>query len=154
VLPVRWVLVRDPTGKPEPCAYFSPCPGDRARDIVTAFIKRWTIETTFEESRAHLGLETQRQWADRAIERTPPFLLGLCSVVALLAHALHPDGKIPIHRTAWYIKPQPTFAEPLAAVRRHCWGHSSYSTSAYDPDILEIPRAELDRLAYAVCYAH
>lgn len=154
VLPVRWVLVRDPTGQLDPRAYFSTCPGDRARDIVTAFIKRWTIETTFEESRAHLGLETQRQWADRAIERTAPCLLGLYSVVALLAHALHPDGKIPIHRTAWSHKSQATVADVLAAVRRHCWGHCRYSTSAYNPDVLEIPRAELDRLAYAVCYAH
>jgi hypothetical protein len=154
VLPVRWVLVRDPTGKLDPRAYFSTCPGDRARDIVTAFIKRWTIATTFEESRAHLGLETQRQWADRAIERTAPCLLGLYSVVALLAHAMHPDGKIPIHRTAWYHKSQATFADVLAAVRRHCWGNFSYSTSAYNPDVLEIPCAELDRLAYAVCYTH
>src|SRR5918992_3846655 len=91
VLPVRWVLVRDPTGKLEPRAYFSICPGARARAIVTAFMKRWTIETTFAESRTHLGLETPRQWADRAIERTAPCLVGLYSVGALLAHALHPD---------------------------------------------------------------
>ena len=60
VLPVRWVLVRDPAGKLAPRAYFSPCPSDRARDIVTGFMKRWTIETTLEESRAHLGLDTPR----------------------------------------------------------------------------------------------
>jgi hypothetical protein len=122
VLPVRWVLVRDPAGKLEPRAYFSTCPRDRARDIVTAFIKHWTIETTFEGSRAHLGLATQRQWTDWAIERTTPCLLGLYSVVALLAHALHPDGEIPIHTTAWYHKSQATFADVLAAVRRHCCG--------------------------------
>jgi hypothetical protein len=67
---------------------------NRPRAIVQRFIKRWTIETTFEESRAHLGLETQRQWSDRAIERTTPCLFGLYSMVTLLAHALHPDGKV------------------------------------------------------------
>ncbi len=117
-------------------------------------MNRWTSDTTFEESRAPLGLDTQRQWADRAIERPAPCLLGLYSVVALLAHALHPDGKIPIHTTAWYPKSQATFADVLAAVRRHCWGNFHDSTSAYNPDVLEIPRAALDRLAYAVCYAH
>jgi hypothetical protein len=147
VLPVRWVLVRDPAGKLEPRAYFSTCPGARARAIVTAFMKRWTIETTFAESRTHLGLETPRQWADRAIERTAPCLVGLYSVGALLAHALHPDGKIPLHRTAWYHKSPATFADVLAAVRRHGWGHFSDSPSAYNPDVLEIPRAELARLA-------
>ena len=46
-------------------------------------MKRWTLETACEESRAHLGLETQRQWSDRAIERTTPLLFGLYSLVAL-----------------------------------------------------------------------
>jgi DDE superfamily endonuclease len=77
VLPLRWVLVRDPTGQHDPRAYFSTCPSDGVRDIVVVFIKRWTIETTFEDSRAHLGFETQRQWSDQAIERTTPCLLSL-----------------------------------------------------------------------------
>jgi hypothetical protein len=154
VLPIRWVLVRDPNGRLEPRAYFSTCPNDRPRAVVQQFIKRWSIETTFEESRIHLGLETQRQWSDRAIERTTPCLFGLYSVVALLAHALHPDGKIPMQRTAWYDKPQATFADVLAAVRRHLWGGFSYSTSAHAPDLVGIPRSELSRLVQAVCYAH
>jgi DDE superfamily endonuclease len=154
VLPVRWVLVRDPTGQHNPRAYFSTRLSDRPREVVQAFIKRWTIETTFEESRAHLGIATQRQWSDRAIERTTPCLFGLFSVVALLAHALYPDGKIPIQRTAWYAKSQATFADVLAAVRQHLWGAFSYSTSARDPDGIEIPRSELYRRAQAVCYSH
>jgi DDE superfamily endonuclease len=154
VLPIRWVLVRDPKGLLEPRAYFSTCPNDRPRAVVQQFIKRWTIETTFEESRTHLGLETQRQWSDRAIERTTPCLFGLYSVVALLAHALHPDGRIPMQRTAWYDKPQATFADVLAAIRRHLWGELSYSTSAHAPDFIRIPRSELWRLVQALCYAH
>jgi DDE superfamily endonuclease len=154
VLPVRWVIVRDPRGQLDPRAYFSTCPSDRPRDLVRRFIHRWTIETTFEESRAHLGLETQRQWSDRAIARTTPCLFGLYSVVALLAHALHPDGKIPVRRTAWYPKSQATFGDVLAVVRQHFWGALSYSTSARDPDLVEIPWADLYRLAQAVCYAH
>ena len=154
VLPIRWVLVRDPKGLLEPRAYCSTCPDDRPRAVVQQFIKRWTIETTFEESRSHLGLETQRQWSDRAIERTTPCLFGLYSVVALLAHALHPDGKIPLQRTAWYDKPQATFADVLAAVRRHLWGELSYSTSAHAPDFIGIPRSELWRLVQALCYTH
>jgi hypothetical protein len=154
VLPIRWVLVRDPTGRLAQRAYFSTCPNDRPRAIVQQFVKRWTIETTFEESRAHLGLETQRQWSDRAIERTTPCLLGLYSVVALLAHALHPDGKVPVQTTAWYAKSHATFADVLAAVRHHLWRDFSYSTSAHDPDLIGIPRSELSRLAQAVCYAH
>jgi hypothetical protein len=154
VLPIRWVLVRDPTGRLDARAYFSPCPNDRPRAIVQQFVKRWTIETTFEESRAHLGLETQRQWSDRAIERTTPCLFGLYSVVVLLAHALYPDGKVPVQAAAWYAKAHATFADVLAAVRHHLWSDFSYATSAHTPDLVEIPRAELARLAQAVCYAH
>lgn len=119
VLPIRWELGRDPTGRLDPRADFSTCLNDRPRAVVHQFSKRWTIETTFEESRTHLGLETPRQCSERAIESTTPCLFGLYSVVALLDHALHPDGKIPLHRTAWYDKPQATFADVLAAVRRH-----------------------------------
>jgi hypothetical protein len=91
----------------------------RPHAVVQPFIPRWTMETTFEESRPHRGLETQRQWSDRALERTTPCLVGLYAVVVLPAHARHLDGKIPMRRTAWYAKPQATFAEVLAAVRRH-----------------------------------
>jgi hypothetical protein len=154
VLPIRWVLVRDPKGRLGPRAYFSTCTSDRPRAVVRQFIKRWTIETTFEESRTHLGLETQRQWSDRAIERTMPCLFGLYSVVTLLAHALHPDGKGPVQRAAWYPKAHATFADGLAVVRGHLWGNFSYSTSEHAPDLVGIPKAELSRLIQAVCYAH
>lgn len=154
VLPIRWVLVRDPQGRLEPRAYFSTCPHDQPRAIVQQFIQRWSIETTFEESRAHLGLETQRQWSDRGIERATPCLLGLYSVVALLAHALHPDGKIPVQRAAWYPKTHATFADVLAAVRHHVWSDMGYSTSADAPDLIAIPRSDLSRLVQAACYTH
>jgi hypothetical protein len=101
VLPIRWVPVRDPTGRLAPHAYFSTCPKDQPRARVQPFVKRWTMETTFEECRAHLGLETPQEWSDLAIERTTPCLFGLYSVTALLAHALYPDGKISVQTTAW-----------------------------------------------------
>ncbi len=63
-------------------------------------ISRWSLEVTFEESRAQLGIETQRQWSDLAIERTTPILFGLSSLVALFGQALHPDGHIPVTQAA------------------------------------------------------
>jgi hypothetical protein len=114
-------------------------------------IKRWSIEVTFEESRAHLGIETQRQWSDLAIERSTPCLFGLYSLVALLGHALNPAGDIPFQPTTWYCKQQATFADVLATVRRQFWGNFSYATSAHDSDLLLIPRSDLARLAQAVC---
>lgn len=77
------------------------------------------VRGPFEEGRRHLGLETQRQRSDAAIARTTPVLLGLFSVVTLLAARLVRDGRLPVRTAAWYAKPAPTFSDPLAAMRAH-----------------------------------
>jgi hypothetical protein len=152
VLPVRWVLTRDLDGKLEPRAYFCTDPSLSAVQIVSLFIKRWTIEVTFEESRAHLGVETQRQWSDLAIERSTPCLLGMFSLVTVFGKALHPDGKVLVQRTAWYAKTEATFSDVLAQVRRQLWGNFTFQTSEHDPDVCLVPRSHVERLAYSVCY--
>jgi hypothetical protein len=150
-LPIRWVLTRDLKGERDARAYFSTDQDQSGLSIIIDFMKRWCVEVTFEESRAHLGIETQRQWSDMAIERTTPCLFGLYSVVALLGRSLHPTGDIPFQQTAWYQKPQATFTDVLAAVRRHLWNNFSYSTSPQNPDVILLPRSDLARLADAVC---
>ena len=154
VLPLRWVLVRPCDAQCPPRAFFSTCPGDQAGDIVASFIKRWSIETTFEESRAHLGFETQRQWSDLAIERTTPCLLSLYSLVALLAHGLYLDGRLAVRQSAWYAKEQATFSDALAAVRQHLWKVEYFSTSTPDTEWVEIPRVYLQGLMQSACYTH
>ena len=151
-LPIRWVLTRDPEGKREPKAYFSTDQAQSASEMVEDFVKRWSIEATYEESRAHLGIETQRQWSDLAIERSTPCLLGLYSLVVLLGQALHPDGKIPIQQAAWYPKTQATFSDVLATVRRQLWGGLTFQTLASHPDVCLVPRRDLARLVQAACY--
>ena len=152
VLPVRWVLTRDLQENLEPKAYFCTDLNQSPMEVVSSFIKRWTIEVTFEESRAHLGVETQRQWSDLAIERSTPCLLGMFSLITLFGRALHPDGTVPVQRTAWYHKTEATFSDVLATVRRQLWGNFTFQTSPRDPDVCLVPRSHVDRLAYAVCY--
>src|SRR4051812_50081766 len=83
---------------------------------------RWAVEVTFAETRRHLGIETQRQWSDLAIQRTTPLLLGLFSLVTLWAGELAArTSKLPVLGAAWYKNPDPTFADCLAAVRRILW---------------------------------
>jgi hypothetical protein len=151
-LPIRWVLTRDPKGKHPPKAIFSTDLTQTAEQIVSDFMKRWSLEVTFEEGRAHLGIETQRQWSDRAIERSTPLLFGLYSLVTLFRQALHPDGHIPVAQTAWYHKQIATFRDVLALVRRHLWGQETFPTSPTDPDAVLVPRSTLERLTLAVCY--
>jgi len=115
-------------------------------------MKRWSLEITFEEGHAHLGLETQRQWSDLAIERTTPLLFGLYSLVTLFGQALCPHGQLPLKQSAWYYKQAATFADVLAVVRRHLWGNFTFPTSSTDPDVVLVPCSTLARLALAVCY--
>ncbi len=115
-------------------------------------MERWTVEVTIEESRAHLGIETQRQWSERAIERSTPALLALYSMVAVFGQGLYPDGQIPVAQAAWYPKRCATFSDVLSAVRRALWHDFDYCISPDHPDMQLIPQADLARLAYAVCY--
>ena len=151
-LPIRWVLVRDTMGKHEPKAYLCTDARRAPMEIVLSYMKRWTLEVTFEESRAHLGVETQREWSDKAVERSTPCVLGLFSLVALFGQALHAAGQVAIQQSAWYHKEQATFSDVLMAVRRSLWGNFSFQTSAGDPNMLLIPQSMLERLAFAVCY--
>ena len=151
-LPIRWVLTRDPVGKRPPKTIFSTDPAQSAEEIITDFMKRWSLEVTFEEGRAHLGIETQRQWSDRAIERSTPLLFGLFSLVALFGQALHPDGDIPVAQTAWYRKRVATFCDVLALIRLHLWGLETFPTSPTGPDVVLVPRSTLERFSLAVCY--
>lgn len=151
-LAIRWVVVRDLSGKHEPKAYLCTDETRPPLEIVQAYMQRWPLEVTFEESRAHLGVETQRQWSDTAIERSTPVVLGLYSLVALLGQALTRDGHVPVQQTAWYHKEQATFSDVLALVRRELWGNFRFCTSPDNPDLLLIPRAVLEQLAFAVCY--
>jgi hypothetical protein len=154
VLPLRWVLVRDPLGRFDPQALISTDCALSAAAVVGYFVRRWQVEVTFAEARRHLGVETQREWSDRAIARTTPVLLGLFSLVTLLATRLARDGRLPVRTAAWYAKPTPTFSDALAAVRRQWWRATTpFATSTRERDMIKLPRRVVRRLSEAVCYA-
>lgn len=113
---LRWVLIRDPNGKFKAQALFCTDPHVSPEQIVQWFILRWQLEVTLEEVRAHLGVETQRQWSDKAIARTTPALLGLFSLVTLLAQQSVKCGTLPVRQAACYAKTAPTFSGVLAIV--------------------------------------
>ncbi len=150
-LPICWVLTRDPAGKHPPKAIFSTDLTQTAEQIILDFMKRWSLEVTFEESRAHLGIETQRQWSDLAIERSTPLLFGLYSLVVLFGQAGHPDGQIPVAQAAWYHKQTATFRDVLAVIRRDLWGPETFPTSLTDPGVVLVPHSTLKRLSLAIC---
>jgi hypothetical protein len=152
-LPIRWVLIRDPKGEFRSQALLCTDLHAGPVQIVMWFVMRWQLEVTFQEVRAHLGVETQRQWSDWAIARTTPALLGLFSLVTLLAHRSTRRGKLPIRQAAWYIKPLPTFSDALAVVRHQLWQAMIIHTSVPEADMQKVPCGLLERFADALCYA-
>jgi hypothetical protein len=153
VVPIRWVLLRDPQRRFDPQALLCTDPGRDPLQIVRWFVQRWQVEVTFREARDHLGLETQRQWSDRAIARTTPCLLALFSIVALLATRLGHRARAAVCTDAWYRKRRPTFTDTLAAVRRQFWCEQGLSMSRRSAEPTK-PRPALRRaVAYALCHA-
>jgi hypothetical protein len=143
---IRYVLVADPEGQLRMEAFFCTDVQATPVEILPWVVMRWSVEVTFEEARAHLGFETQRQWSETAIARTSPVLLGLFSLVTVLALQLSQGGQIPVSATAWYHKAEPTFADCLALVRRHLWHARYLVNSAVEPEFVQFPRAAFELL--------
>src|SRR5919109_2502243 len=150
---IRYVLVADPEGKLRMEAFFCTDLQATPEQILEWVVMRWSLEVTFEESRAHLGLETQRQWSDQAIARTTPVLLGLFSLVTLLALRLSGAGGIPVQQTAWYHKAEPTFADCLALVRQHLWRARYVVHSTPEAESMQFPQEALNLLIHGVLLA-
>jgi hypothetical protein len=150
---IRYVLVADPEGKLRIEAFFCTDLAATLVEILQWVVMRWSVEVTFEEARAHLGFETQRQWSDQAIARTTPVLLGLFSLVTLLALRLSQSDPIPVPTTAWYRKVEPTFADCLALVRQHLWRARYLVNSTPEAECMQFPREVLDLLIHGVSLA-
>jgi hypothetical protein len=152
-VPLRWVLVRDPKGKLKPQSFLCTDQKAAPAQILDWFVKRWQIEVTFEEARAHLGMQTQRQWSVPAIARTTPAILALYSLVTLMAKDMLVHQGLPVRQAAWYRKDCATFSDTIALVRRWLWYEESLSISEKPPDMMKIPTALFERLADTLSYA-
>jgi hypothetical protein len=154
-VPIRWILVRDPLGEHEPQAFLSTDLAAKPEAILGWFVTRWRVETTFQEVRAHLGVETQRQWSDLAIQRTTPVLLGLYSLITLWADSLTriAPATLTPNAAVWYDKKEPTFSDAIAAVRRVLWCPPDFSMSRQAGDNVIIPGGLLKRLVQTLCLA-
>jgi hypothetical protein len=155
-VPLRWVLIRDPKGEFETQALLCTKLDADPERIISYFVRRWQLEATFQEVRQRLGFETQRQWSEKAIRRTAPALLGLFSVVTLLANhqMANNENMDAVRRAAWYDKSRPTFSDALALVRKELWAQEqTFYGSPAQTDMVKVPRVFMERLTDAVCYA-
>lgn len=149
------VLVKTPDGKNVAEAFFSTDINVAPTKIIEYFVLRWNIEVTFEETRALLGVETQRQWSDKAIARTTPLLMALFSFVTLVAFSMHRVKALASQETAsWYNKAGDlTFSDILAIVRRSIWSQKYFSKSENQPDSDKYLEKTIDTLIYHLSMA-
>jgi hypothetical protein len=152
-VPIRWVLIRDPEQRFDPQALLCTDLTQSPLTVVSWFVRRWQVEVTFQETRRTLGVESQRQWNNLAIARTTPCLLGIFSLVTLLADQLVRRGTLPIPPAAWYSKRRPTFADALAAVRQHYWTHTGFRVSSHKKQVQKLSSTWRACLIYALCRA-
>lgn len=145
-VPIRWVIVRDPNRRFEDTPILCTDLQVPEPHIVEWFVLRWSIEVTFQECRAHLGLETQRQWSNPAIARTTPCLFGLFSLVALAAARMVEGGSIPLRHAAWYRKTDATFSDVIVLVRRQFWGSRYFAMSNSQAHDAQLNRAVVQHL--------
>ena len=152
-VPLRWVIVRDPEGEIEPMAIESTKLDMDPIEIVKEYLNRWQVEVTFEEVRAHLGVETQRQWSDNSIARSTPVLMALFSIITLWADQLNIMQKLTVFQTAWYQKTYPTFSDAVASVRYRIWRYQVSLQSVKNTDRKEINQLFINHLAFMAARA-
>lgn len=137
LVPLRWVFVRDLTGTHREEYFFTTDTALVPAQIIGHYASRWNIETTFQEVRAHLGLETTRGWRERTVLRAAPCLFGLYTVVAALFALLPPEKRA--GGVSWRGKADVSFSDALCAVRRWLWAESILPQAGAQPEFQKLP---------------
>ena len=125
LVPILWVFVRDRDGTHRDEYFYTTDPGLSVRQVIAYSTGRWNIETTFQEVRSCLHLETARGWCRTTVLRGTPCLFGLYAVVASLYNELPTARRIVA--ISWPGKRAVTFSDALAAVRRWVWSDGVFS---------------------------
>lgn len=151
-LPIKWILIKDPHNEKEAIVLFSTNIKHSPKRIIEIFVSRWSIEVTFEESRRHLGIETQRQWSDKGIERTTPCILGSFAITVLMGHKLSEEtkSKIPLQEASWYNKNHLTFSDVLHFVKLSILKKKYYSQFGFRT---KLGKKDLEELLFSAAAA-
>ena len=127
IVPIRMVLVKT-SSKAKAEAFFSTSSEHDIKYIIETYVARWPIEVTFEESRRHLGIETQRQWCDKSIDRETPAIFASFSLINLIALKMTSENeKIQIKQASWYKKKEATFSDIYMHVKEVILNHKFHS---------------------------
>lgn len=143
---VRWVFVRDRSGSRRDEYYFTTDPTLEMRKLIEWYTWRWSIETTFQELRAHLGLESARGWCRNTVLRWSPCQFGLFTIVSLIYHGHQQRHGLAPKVRKGYVKTQPTFSDAMSTVRRLFWRETIFAHPRFAKTVEKIPRRFRERL--------
>jgi hypothetical protein len=137
LVPIRWVFVEDRTGTHRDEYFLTTDTTRSPAEVVAAYCGRWNLETTFQECRSHLGLETTRGWCRATVLRAAPCLLGLYSVVTVLFASLPESERT--GSVGWPGKVGVTFSDAVRSVRRWLWVKGVFPQAGIDADLAKLP---------------
>lgn len=139
LVPVRWVFVHDRTGTHRDEYFFTTDPTMGVAELIETYVARWNEETTFQEMRSYLGLESTRGWKEKTVQRVAPCLFGLYTVVAALYCQL-PRRYARVRAVEWVGKKGVTFSDAMTAVRRWLWQEWVFAIPGYKPAFEKLSR--------------
>jgi hypothetical protein len=149
---VRWVFVCDRTGTHRDEYFLTTDVAMTAQEVIETYVGRWNEETTFQEMRSYLGLETTRGWKEKTVLRMAPCLFGLYSVVACLYSQL-PKRYARVRAVEWAGKTDVTFSDAITAVRRWLWREWVFAIPGYKPAFEKLSRSFRSLLLHALAPA-
>jgi DDE superfamily endonuclease len=146
---VRWVFVHDLTGSHRDEYFFTTEVGMSVPQVIETYVGRWNEETTFQEMRAYLGLETTRGHKEKTVLRMAPCLFGLYTVVAALYSQL-PGRYRRVRAVDWAGKRDVTFSDAITAVRRWLWLEWVFAIPRYTEAFAKLARPFRSLLLHAL----
>ena len=149
---VRWVFVHDLTGTHRDEYFMSTDVRMSARQVIETYVGRWNEETTFQEMRSYLGLETTRGWKEKTVLRVAPCLFGVYTLVACLYSQL-PRQYRRERAVQWPGKKNVTFSDAITAVRRWLWLEWVFAITGYKPVFQKLSRPFRSLLLHALAPA-
>jgi hypothetical protein len=150
-VPIRLVIVRDPTGKQEDDFFFCTDATVSDQQIVQRYYDRWGIEECILEAKQQMGFETTRGWCSKTVNHQAPLAMVLVSMVkAWYARCALDDPSLLPQEVPWNThKTRPSFLDMLSALRRVLWQHRISPNSRFTARVQQI----LEIVSYALSAA-
>jgi hypothetical protein len=149
---VRWVYVHDCTGTHRDEYFFTTDMTMKVQHIVECYTQRWSIETTFQECREYLKLESTKGYSQQTVLRFTPCLFGLYTLVVLLyLQLLHPSSTL--RAIFWSGKSTVTFSDMITCVRRALWEQWCFHTLADPQEFSKLSPSLQNIILYALAPA-